>query len=52
VDFVVWWLLLNLWWIVAGGILLGFVFLAVALIRNRGRRRATDAALGDPRSRG
>jgi uncharacterized protein YneF (UPF0154 family) len=38
VDYVVWWLLLNLWWILCGAILLGFAFLAVTLIRNALRR--------------
>jgi hypothetical protein len=39
VDVLTWWLLLNLWWIVAGAILLGFAFLGVTLVRARLRSR-------------
>jgi hypothetical protein len=38
VELVVWWLLMNVWWIVAGAILLGFAFLAGTLVRNAVRR--------------
>ncbi|MFC0678517.1 hypothetical protein ACFFGH_11775 [Lysobacter korlensis] len=47
VDYVVWWLLLNLWWIVTLAILMAFVFLAVTLVRSTVRRRRQSTGADD-----
>jgi hypothetical protein len=43
VEYVVWWLLINLWWIIALGILLASGFLALTLLR-AGVRRKREAS--------